>query len=141
MMRRRVLLAGCLGGLVLLLTACAGTLAPTESSGPGVPRILNLRFEPDTVAVGQVATMSFYFEVGSADLDEGFLLERGIADFQLFTSLQSTPIDLRRYRGQVAATVEVPIRWSTEGVRFVEVYVVSQKGHPSNRLNATVTVR
>ena len=129
-------------GVVALLMGCAGPSSLSETpSGPGVPRIAGLRFEPSTVSVGQPTTMSFYFEVGSADLDEGFMLERGVADFSLFTSLQSVPLDLKQYAGQVAGRVEIPIRWSSEGIRFIEVHVVNKKGNDSNRLNATVTVR
>lgn len=131
-----------LAGIVVVLAGCAGPASLSEApAGPGVPRIAGLRFEPSSVAVGEPTTMSFYFEVGSADLDEGFLYERGVADFSLFASLQSVPIDLKRYSGQVAGRVEMPIRWASEGIRFIELQVVNRKGNASNRLNATVTVR
>jgi hypothetical protein len=106
-----------------------------------VPRIVNLRFEPDTINAGGTTQMSFYFEVGSADLDEGFLLEQGIAQFQLFTALQSITVDLGKYSGQVAGVAEVPLRWPTEGIRWLEFYVVTKQGNVSNRLRAPLTVR
>jgi hypothetical protein len=109
--------------------------------GPGVPRIANLRFEPETVGVGQPARMSFYFEVGSADLDTGHVLDQGIAQFQFFTALQSMTVDLKQYSGLVAGTAEVQLRWSTEGLRWIEFYVVTLKGNESNRLRAPLTVR
>jgi hypothetical protein len=114
---------------------------PQTPEGPGVPRIANLRFEPEVVRIGETTRMSFYFEVGSADVEEGFLIERGISQFQFYQSLNAIPIDLRKYTGLVADTVEIPLKWSIEGVRLYELYVVTQKGNTSNRLRATVTVR
>jgi len=84
--------------------------------------------------------MSFYFEVSTADIQEGFVLERGIAEFQLYTSLRETPLDLRGYSGQVAALVSIPMTWPQPGIRFIEVYVVTKTGVASNRLSARVTV-
>jgi len=128
-------------GLALALFGCA-TFRPAETPpGPGVPRIANLRFEPETIPAGGTTRMSFYFEVGSADLDEGYLLEQGIADFQFFTALQRVTLDLSRYSGQVAGVAEVPVRWPTEGVRWIELQVVNKQGNTSNRLRALLTVR
>lgn len=132
----------CVLALVVVASAGCATFGPESSvPGPGVPRIVNLRFEPDTVREGEIAHMSFYFEVSSADLVEGFLLDQGIAQFQLFTALQPITVDLSRYSGQVAGIAEVPIRLSMEGVRWVEFYVVNKQGHVSNRLRARLTVR
>jgi hypothetical protein len=85
--------------------------------------------------------MSFYFEVGSADLHEGFVIDRGISEFQFYQVLQPITIDLQQYEGQAAGTVEVPLKWSSEGIRFLEVYVVTKKGNVSNRVRANLTVR
>ena len=127
--------------LVLLCGGCAIFGGSGTAPGPGVPRIANLRFEPETVAVGEQTRMSFYFEVGSADVETGYVLDQGIAQFQLFTALQPIIIDLKQYSGMVAGTAEVPIRWSNEGVRWIEFYLVTLKGNESNRLRATLTVR
>jgi len=127
--------------LTLLVAGCA-TFGPAETPpGPGVPRIANLRFEPDTIAVGETTQMSFYFEVGSADLEEGFLLDQGIAQFQFFSALQRITIDLGKYAGHVAGVAEVPVRIPTEGIRWLELQVISRQGHLSNRLRARLTVR
>jgi hypothetical protein len=131
-----------LAALLNSLTACGPSVLRSETPpGPGVPRIANLRFEPDVIRAGETTQMSFYFEVGSADLEEGFIIERGISQFQFYQVLQAIPIDLRKYDGQVAGTVEIPLRWSTEGVRFLELYVVTKKGNTSNHLQAGLTVR
>jgi hypothetical protein len=132
---------GVLWLLVLLCGGCAIFGASGTPPGPGVPRIANLRFEPETVAVGDQTRMSFYFEVGSADVETGYVLDQGIAQFQLFTALQPIIIDLKQYSGMVAGTAEVPMRWSNEGVRWVEFYLVTLKGNESNRLRARLTVR
>jgi hypothetical protein len=125
-----------------LLAACGLFGMQAEPPpGPGVPRIANLRFEPDVIKVGETTQMSFYFEVGSADLREGFLIERGISQFQFYQALQSIPLDLQEYDGQVAGTVEVPLRWSAEGIRLLELYVVTRKGNASNRIRGSLTVR
>jgi len=139
---RRAVYPSTLVLVVGLLSACGTMFLPPESPpGPGVPRITNLRFEPDVIRAGETTQMSFYFEVGSADLQEAFLVERGISQFQFYQAFQATPLDLSQYDGQVAGTVEIPLRWSQEGVRFLEVYVVTKKGNTSNRIRANLTVR
>ncbi len=144
MTRRRRLregVAACIACiLAVLLAGCASVWRPASAPGPGVPWIANLRIDPDSVKTGQTAQMTFYFEVGSADLQEGFLVDRGIQQFRFFQDLQPTTIDLRLYAGQVAAWVQVPVRWSSEGVRLVDFYVVTKNGKVSNHLRARVTV-
>jgi hypothetical protein len=140
-MKARPVRAGVLWVLVLLSTGCAAWGPASTSPGVDVPRIANFRFEPDTIAVGETTSMHFYFEVGSADLEAGYLLDQGIAQFQFFTALNTITVDLRRYSGQVAGVAEVPVRLSTEGLRWLELYVVNRKGNVSNRLRAPLTVR
>jgi hypothetical protein len=132
---------GILGMVAPILVGCALFGPPQSAPGPGVPHIANMRFDPDVVRIGETTQLSFYFEVGSADIEEGFLIERGISQFQFYQSLNTIPINLRKYIGVVADTVEIPLKWSNEGVRLYELYVVTQKGNASNRLRATVTVR
>jgi hypothetical protein len=125
-----------------LLPGCGlSLLRPETPPGPGVPRIASLRFEPEVIRAGETTQMSFYFEVGTADLHEGFVIERGISQFQFYQSLQAITVDLRAYHGQAAGTVEVPLRWTNEGIRWVEVYVVTRQGSTSNRITARLTVR
>jgi len=127
--------------LVAILLAGCATFGEPESVGPGSPRIARLRFEPETVRPGEATLMSFYFEVGTADLAECVVVEQGVRQFQLYTSLQPITHSLREYSGVVAGTVEVPMRWSSEGIRSLEVHAVSKAGKTSNRLRATLTVR
>ncbi len=125
-----------------LLSACSAALTQPETPpGPGVPRIANLRLEPDVIQAGGTTQMSFYFEVSTADLSEGIVNDRGISEFQFYQVLQPITIDLQQYEGQAVGTVEVSLKWSTEGIRFLEVYVVTKKGNISNRIRANLTVR
>lgn len=124
-----------------LLTGCgATTIQSAVPPSPGGPRIANLRFDPEAIRAGQTTVMSFYFEVGTANVQEALLFERGIEEFQFYSSLQHTPVDLRKYSGQVAATVEIPLSWPRPGIRIIEVYVVTAEGNQSNRLVGRVTV-
>ncbi len=127
--------------LAILIGGCATIGDAERSTGPGVPRIMNLRFDPDTVRSGESAQMNFYFEVGSADLDECVVVERGVSQFQLYTALQPITIPLKQYAGLVAGTAEISMRWADTGIHSIEVYVVSKQGKQSNRLRATLTVR
>ncbi len=139
--RTREGVAACLACiLVLFLAGCAFLWRPASAPGPGVPWIANLRLDPNSVKVGETAQMTFYFEVGSADIQEGFLVDSGIQQFRFFQELQPMTIDLRLYSGQVGAWVQVPVRWTTEGVRLVDFYVVTRSGKVSNHLSASVTV-
>jgi hypothetical protein len=132
--------------VVALAAAAPGGCGGTTSIGaakpptPGGPRIANLQFTPDRVRAGETTTMSFYFEVATADVQEGFVLERGIEQFQLYTSLRQNPLDLRSYSGQVAALVSTRLSWPEPGIRFLEVYVVTKTGAESNRLVGQITV-
>jgi hypothetical protein len=130
-----VVLAAC------ALPACALFTGEEPAPVPGSPRIAHLRFEPDVVVAGQHTIMSFYFEVPTADLKEGMLIERGIAQFQLYQTLNPISVDLRQYSGQVAGTAEVAVRWSELGVRFLELYVITEGGRTSNRIYDRLTVR
>ena len=141
MMTRAWVRSGVVCLLVSLVAGCSAVGPTASPPGPGVPRIANLRFEPETISAGGTTRMSFYFEVGSADMEEGYLVDQGIAQFQFFTALQPIAIDLAKYSGQVAGVAEVPVRLSTEGLRWLELYVVSRKGNVSNRLRQRLTVR
>jgi hypothetical protein len=116
-------------------------MQPQTPPGPGVPWIANMQITPEVINAGGSTLMSFYFEVGSADLQEGFIIERGISQFQLFQALQPITVDLREYEGQVAGTAQVQLSWSAAGIRLLELYVVTRKGNASNRITGTLTVR
>lgn len=123
------------------LSGCGATsIGSAKSPTPGGPKIANLQFNPERVRAGGSTTMSFYLEVSTADVQEGFVLERGIEQFQLYTSLRETRLDLNQYFGQVAALVEVTMTWSQPGFRFLEVYVITKSGAESNRLVGRITV-
>ncbi len=131
----------CFTLLACLAASCAGLGPQSSPPATDVPKIASLRFEPDTIETGGTTRMSFYFEVGSADLDQVFVVDRGIAQFQLFTTLHAVPISLKQYQGIVAGTADLDLRWTTQGLRWLEVYVTSVKGNVSNRLYGRLTVR
>ncbi len=139
MARWRCILPICLAAA--LLAACSVVEPAPQPGAPGDPRIANLRFDPDSVVAGPSTIMSFYFEVPTADIKEAVLLERGIAQFQLYQTLHPISIDLTQYSGVIAGTAEVPVRWSELGVRMLEVHVVTHGGRTSNHIRATLTVR
>ncbi len=127
---------------------CAGVLAscstfgpPSSAPGTDVPKIAALRFDPETIEAGGTTKMSFYFEVGSADLDQAYVVDRGISQFQFFTALRAMQISLKPYNGIVAGTADLDLKWTNAGYRYLEVYVVTVKGNVSNRLYGGFTVR
>ena len=130
---------------LVLLAAVAAGCAPTDASldhgNPNAPRISHLRFEPAVIRSGESTRMSFYFLVGTADIEQGFLVERGFSEFQFYQTLNKLPVDLRHYNGQVAGTAEVPLSWTSLGIRRLELYIVTKQGQESNRVSATLTVR
>jgi hypothetical protein len=127
--------------LSCFLGGCAAIGPQSSPPGTDVPRISSLRFEPDTIEAGGTTKMTFFFEVGSADLDQAFVVDRGISQFQLFTALRAVPISLKPYDGIAAGMAELDLRWPTQGLRWLEVYVVSVKGNVSNRLYGYLMVR
>jgi len=125
----------------VLAVGCAPTDASLDHGDPNAPRISHLRFEPTVIRAGETTRMSFYFLVGTADIQQAFLVERGFSEFQFYQTLQKLPIDLRQYAGQVAGTAEVPLSWTSLGIRRLELYIVTKQGQESNRVSATLTVR
>jgi hypothetical protein len=114
--------------------------APTPP-GPGVPTLLTVRFEPDTVRGGEETTLILTFEDTDANVAEAYLVERVISNFQLISTTNVIPLDIRRHLGQVVGTVREPFRWDAPSIRFYDVYVVDLNGNVSNRIAARVTVR
>jgi len=131
----------CLIVLACLMAGCASFGPPSSAPGTDVPRIAALRFDPESIEAGGTTRMSFYFEVGSADLDQAYVIDRGISQFQFFTALRAIQISLKQYNGIVAGTADLDLKWATAGYRYLEVYVVSVKGNVSNRLYGGFTVR
>ena len=129
-------------GVAALLTACYGlTGQQPTAAGPGVPRLVNARFEPDAVRAGDETVLVLVFEDSEGDVVEAVLVERVISDFRLVSATSILSRDIRRHRGEVVGTVREPFRWESPAIRFYDVYVVDLKGNASNRIPVRVTVR
>ena len=164
--RRGVAIWGCVIA-VGLGVGCSSKFKPSPS-GPGVPRISNLRIEPREVERGRQATIRFDFRDIDGDIMDVYLgLAREVQDFTVSKGLRPEVISRGRYLGQTEGTAEETITISADrpltpltverreytgqveptqgppvrGTRLDEVFVVDQKGHVSNRLEAQVTVR
>ena len=109
--------------------------------GPGVPKLLTARFNPDTVRVGEETILTLTFEDTEADVVEAYLVQRVISDFRFVSTINVIPLNLRRHLGQVVGTVHESFRWDAPTIRFYDVYVVDLKGQASNRIPIRVTVR
>ncbi len=140
--KRRV--AGCLvvAAAVSGLAACARFIGqePTQA-GPGVPKLLTARFDPDTVRVGEEATLVLTFEDTDGDLVEAVLVEGAISDFRFVSSTNAINRNIRRHRGEVVGTVRETFRWEAPAIRYYDVFVVDLRGQASNRIPIRITVR
>jgi len=153
-----------------LLTSCATGGFEATSPGPGVPRISNLRIEPDVVERGEQATLRFDFQDADGNITDVYLgLRSEVTDFTLSTGLQPVVLSRGKYFGQTEGTAEETIsisfqrrsapltfeerayygevtdpgqtRQETGGIRVYVVFVVDEKGNVSNSLTARVTVQ
>jgi len=153
-----------------LFTGCALFDFEATPPGPGVPRISDLRIEPDVVERGGQATLRFDFTDLDGDIMDVYLgLRSEVKDFTLATGLRPAVISRGKYLGQTEGTAEETITISFErrfaplaseerdyeggvveperrqqeigGIRVYEIFVVDRKGNVSNSLRARVTVR
>lgn len=155
---------------VVLATGSACVRFQATDPGPGVPRISNFRIDPSEVERGKMVTLRFDFRDEDGDVMDVYLgLKREVADFTFSTGLEPTLISRGRYFGRREGTVEEAISVRIErrlppltaqtrrfeggpvepektgeeivGIRVYEVFVIDQKEHVSNRLEARVIVR
>lgn len=130
---------------VAVLAAFAGCASLTGQqatpAGPGVPRVLTARFEPDAVRAGQEATLIITFEDSDGDVVEAVLVERVVSDFRFVSSTSVITRNIRRHLGEVVGAVRETFRWDAPTIRLYDVYLVDLKGNASNRVRAQVTVR
>lgn len=153
---------------VTLLAGCATGGFEATPPGPGVPRISDLRIEPDVVEEGGQATLRFDFQDTDGNITDVYLgLRSEVTDFTLATGLRPVVISRGRYFGQTEGTAEETMRISFErrsapmtfeeraysgqvtapgqaqmgGIRVYVVFVVDEKGNVSNSLSARVTVQ
>ncbi|HEY7678172.1 MAG TPA: hypothetical protein VIG69_13950, partial [Candidatus Methylomirabilis sp.] len=78
--------------------------APTPE-GPGIPKLLTARFEPDRIRVGEETTLVFTFEDTEGDVLQANLVPRVVDDFRLISSTSVIQRNIRRHMGEVVGTV------------------------------------
>ena len=123
------------------LAACYGLTGqePTPA-GPGVPKLLTARFDPDTIRVREETTLILTFEDTDGDVAEVYLVPRVVDDFRLFSSTSLIRRNVRRHLGEVVGIIRETFSWDTPTIRFYDVYLVDLKGNASNRISVRVTV-
>lgn len=127
---------------IALLSGCARlTGHEATPTGPGVPKVLTARFEPEVVRAGEETILVITFEDTDADVVEAYLVERVVSDFRFVSSTSVIARNIRRHFGEVVGTVREAFRWDAPTIRFYDVYVVDIKGNASNRITTRVTVR
>jgi hypothetical protein len=127
---------------VVVLAGCASLTGHEPSpAGPGVPRLLTARFEPDAVRPREETTLVLTFEDIEGDVVEAYLVPRVVDDFRLISSTSVIQRNIRRHFGEMVGTIRETFSWETPTIRFYDVYLVDLKGNASNRISVRVTVK
>ena len=128
-------------GLAVALSACATWPIEPTLAGPGVPTISNLRVEPEKVRIGEDVALTFDFEDTDADLAEARIYPSEVREWVYTQVLAPTVLNLKGDKyGRAIGSAGATFKWETEGIRILEVFVVDEHGHTSNKLRARVTV-
>ena len=128
-------------GLAVALSACATWRIEPTQPGPGVPSISNLLVEPDKVRVGEDVALTFDFEDTDADLLEARIFPSEVRKWVYTPALAPTVLNLKGDKyGRAVGSATATFKWETEGVRILEVFVVDELGHTSNKMRGRVTV-
>lgn len=133
-----ILLAGV---LALTLSACATWRVKSTSPGPGVPLISNLQVEPAKVRVGETVTITFDFEDTDADIVEAHIFPSEVREWVYTPAFAPKVLNLKPDKyGLAIGNIETSLKWESEGIRIIEVFVVDEKNHTSNALRARIAV-
>ena len=135
---KQVMLAGV---LACALSACATWRIKPTLAGPGVPIISNLQVEPVKVRVGEVVRITFDFEDTDADVVEARIFPSEVREWVYRPALAPKVVNLKTDTyGLAIGKVETRLKWESEGIRVLEVFVVDEQNHTSNALRARVAV-
>ena len=135
---KQVMLAGV---LALALSACATWRIKPTLAGPGVPIISNLQVEPVKVRVGEAVRITFDFEDTDADVVETRIFPSEVREWVYRPALAPKVVNLKTDKyGLAIGKVETHLKWESEGIRVLEVFVVDEQNHTSNALRARVAV-
>ncbi|CBE68112.1 protein of unknown function [Candidatus Methylomirabilis oxygeniifera] len=129
------------GIAAIALSACAVWRIESTPAGPGVPIISNLRVEPAKARVGESVQVTFDFEDTDADLIEARIFPSEFREWVYRPAFAPKVLNLRAEKhGLAIGQVETRLKWESEGIRIVEVFVVDEKNHTSNGLRARVAI-
>lgn len=129
------------GVLAFALSACASWRIKPTLAGPGVPIISNLQVEPVKVRVGEAVRVTFDFEDTDADVVEVRIFPSEVREWVYRPAFAPKVLNLRTDKyGLAIGKVETSLRWESEGIRVLEVFVVDEQSHTSNALRARVAV-
>ncbi len=129
------------GIAAIALSACAAWRIESTPAGPGVPTISNLRVEPAKARVGESVKVTFDFEDTDADLIEARIFPSEFREWVYSPAFAPKVLNLRAEKhGLAIGQVETNLKWESEGIRIVEVFVVDEKNHTSNGLRARVAI-
>jgi hypothetical protein len=135
---KQVMLAGV---LAFALSACATWRIKPTLAGPGVPIISNLQVEPVKVRVGEAVRITFDFEDTDADVVETRIFPSEVREWVYRPALAPKVVNLKTDKyGLAIGKVETHLKWESEGIRVLEVFVVDEQNHTSNALRARVAV-
>lgn len=127
--------------LAFALSACATWRIKPTLAGPGVPIISNLQVEPVKVRVGEVVRITFDFEDTDADVVEARIFPSEVREWVYRPALAPKVVNLKTDTyGLAIGKVETRLKWESEGIRVLEVFVVDEQNHTSNALRARVAV-
>lgn len=129
------------GVLTFTLSACATWRIKPTVAGPGVPHISNLQVEPVKVRVGEAVRVTFDFEDTDADVVEARIFPSEVREWVYRPAVAPKVVDLKTDKyGLAIGKVETSLKWESEGIKVLEVFVVDERGHTSNGLRARVAV-
>ncbi|MDE2059771.1 MAG: hypothetical protein KGL31_08950 [candidate division NC10 bacterium] len=127
--------------LAFALSACASWRIKPTAAGPGVPIISNLRIEPVKVRVGEAVRVTFDFQDTDADIVEVRIFPSEVREWIYRPAFAPKVVNLKTDKyGQAIGQVETSLKWESEGIKIVEVFVVDEQNHTSNALRARVAV-
>lgn len=129
------------GIAVVALSACAAWRVESTPAGPGVPIISNLRVEPAKARVGESVKVTFDFEDTDADLIEARIFPSEFREWVYSPAFAPKVLNLKAEKqGLAIGQVETSLKWGSEGIGIIEVFVVDEKHHTSNTLRARVSI-
>ena len=129
------------GVLTFALSACATWRIKPTVAGPGVPIISNLQVEPGKVRVGEAVKVTFDFEDTDADVVEARIFPSEVREWIYRPAFAPKIVNLKTDTyGLAIGKVETRLKWESEGIRVLEVFIVDEQNHTSNALRARVAV-